>query len=505
MLENIRDSFINYSENNAFYIENIFYKYSDVAQIASNIRNYIDKNVSPDEKLIGLTTYEFADIYTYSAIFGILFSGRGVVPINPDMPANRHKAIAELADLKTILTSVIDEKAIQLQQNTSSEIIDVSKLATSELNLTIPAVSETDTVYVLFTSGSTGIPKGVPLSYKNFKAYFDGYFDLGYQFTEDDKFLQTSDLTFDLSIMSFLAPILKGACCYTIPSKGVKFVNIFSMLEEHEITTALMVPSVLSYLRPYFDDIKLEKMRYSLFCGEALYLDLVKDWSRCVPNALIQNVYGPTEATIFCLAYNYDPSKADKKSSNGIVCIGKPMKHTNSIIVDDNLNILPHGEKGELCLAGAQLTSGYLKNEERNKSAFFEKEINGVIEKFYKTGDVAYLDEDNDFMFAGRKDYQIKIHGYRIELSEIEHFARELSGCSQVAAVAKKNGVDILEIHLFLENYIGDENSFKEVLKSKLPYYMIPEKIIVMQKFPLNVNGKIDRKELLNFSQGIYD
>ncbi|MDP2302128.1 MAG: AMP-binding protein [Ignavibacteria bacterium] len=498
MLENIKNSFTNFSTNNAFFIDDVFYSYNDVALIASKIKNYIDINIPKNQKLIGLTTYEFADINTYAAIFGILFSGKGVVPINPDNPMNRQKSVVGLADLKNIFISKHDSVVDQLATIDDVQLCDISSLKETEINLVVPSITDEDTVYVLFTSGSTGIPKGVPLSYKNFKSFFDGYFELGYEFTENDRFLQTSDLTFDLSIMSFLAPLLKGACCYTIPSKGVKFTNIYSMLEEHEITTALMVPSVLSYLRPYFEDICLEKMRYSLFCGEALYLDLVKEWSKCVPNALIQNVYGPTEVTIFCLSYNYNPKLADEKSSNGVICIGKPMKHTKSIIVDDNLQIVAKGEKGELCLAGGQLTSGYLKNEERNKNAFFEIEIDSAKERFYKTGDIAYIDDDNDFMYNGRKDYQIKIHGYRIELSEVEHFARELSGCTQVAAIAKGNRVDILAIHLFLENYTEDLSEFKMLLKSKLPYYMMPETIRTIAKFPLNVNGKIDRKTLLN-------
>jgi amino acid adenylation domain-containing protein len=498
MLESIKNSFLNFSSNNAFFIDDVFYTYEDVALIASKIRNYLDANISKDQKLIGLTTYEFADINTYAAIFGILFSGRGVVPINPDNPMNRHISIVELADLKTILISNHDSVVDKLSTIDDVHLCDISAITETEINLEVPAISDEDTVYVLFTSGSTGVPKGVPLSYKNFKSFFDGYFELGYEYTEKDRFLQTSDLTFDLSIMSFLAPLLKGACCYTIPSKGVKFTNIYSMLEEHEITTALMVPSVLSYLRPYFEDIRLEKMRYSLFCGEALYLDLIKEWSQCVPNALIQNVYGPTEATIFCLSYDYNPQLADVKSSNGVICIGKPMKHTKSIIVDENLQLVHKGEKGELCLSGGQLTSGYLKNEERNKSSFFEIEIDGILDRFYKTGDIAYIDDDDDFMYSGRKDYQIKIHGYRIELSEIEHFARELSGCTQVAAIAKRNSVDILAIHLFLENYADDLLKFKNLLKTKLPFYMMPEAIQNLAKFPLNVNGKIDRKSLLN-------
>src|SRR5262249_6798879 len=146
-----------------------------------------------------------------------------------------------------------------------------------------------------------------------------------------------------LSVMSYLVPLTLGACAYTVPQNDIKYVTMYQLLEDQKITFALMVPSILSHLRPYFEDIKLEKLRYCLFCGEALYEDLTREWSACVPNARIQNVYGPTEATIFCFAYDWRPGQNQRKSPNGIVSIGKPMKRTKAMIVDDSLTPVKQG------------------------------------------------------------------------------------------------------------------------------------------------------------------
>jgi acyl-coenzyme A synthetase/AMP-(fatty) acid ligase len=324
----------------------------------------------------------------------------------------------------------------------------------------------------------------------------DAFFALGYEIDENDRFLQSFTLLFDLSIMCYMIPLTKGSCVYTVPEEGIKYINIYSILQEHKITFALMVPSILSCLRPFFNEIRLEKMRYSLFCGEALQADILNEWNECVPNALIQNVYGPTEATIFCLVYNWSRDNSKNKVYTEIVSIGKPMENMEAIVIDDENKVLPENEKGELCLAGYQLTEGYLNNPEKNKKAFFINKVNGEEKIFYKTGDVAFKDEQNDFMYCGRKDYQIKIYGFRVELGEIEHFAREYLKTINVVAIAYKNNFGTMQIHLFVENYNGDVSDIKNHLRNKLPEYMVPSQITSIPYFPLNANGKIDRNEL---------
>jgi len=294
--------------------------------------------------------------------------------------------------------------------------------------------------------------------------------------------------------MSYLIPLTIGACVYTVPSGEIKFTAAYSILEDHEITVALMVPSILSFLQKYYDEIRLEKMKYSLFCGEALYYDLTKGWAECVPNALIQNVYGPTEATIFCLTYNWNRASVNK-NINGIVCIGKPMNNISAIIVDSDFKPVAAGVHGELCLSGNQLTAGYINNPEKNREAFFKLAVDGDEQIFYRTGDICYVDEEGDFMFIGRLDNQVKIQGFRVELSEIEHHAREFMKSTNAVALTSQNSGGNTLIHLFVENYYNPEE-LTAFLKTKLPPYMIPNEIRSLQKFPLNMNGKTDRNAL---------
>jgi len=294
--------------------------------------------------------------------------------------------------------------------------------------------------------------------------------------------------------MSYLVPLCKGACVYTVPSGDIKFTSAYSILEDYQITVALMVPSILNFLKKYFEEIRLESLRYSMFCGEALFSDLTQGWAECVPHALIQNVYGPTEATIFCLTYDWKRSEKNKEN-NGILCIGKPMNGIQAIIVDENLLAVPDGTPGELCLLGNQLTSGYLNNPVKNKDAFFSAIIDGQKCIFYRTGDICFKDEAGDFLYSGRLDNQVKIQGFRVELSEIEYHARDFAKNSNAVALISQNATGQSLIHLFVENF-KDTNNLIDHLKNKLPPYMIPSEVRHVQNFPLNVNGKIDRNAL---------
>jgi acyl-coenzyme A synthetase/AMP-(fatty) acid ligase len=230
-------------------------------------------------------------------------------------------------------------------------------------------------------------------------------------------------------------------------------------------------------------------MRYSLFCGEALHADVSREWMNCVPNAIVDNVYGPTEATIYCLTYRL-PATTAIVENNGIVCIGTPMQGMGCIVVNDNNLPVADGEKGELCLYGHQVTPGYL-DEEKNKVAFFE--IDGV--RYYRTGDIAQRLPDGNYIYCGRADHQVKIQGFRVELGEIEHHTRALCGCNAVAVVVTtpQGGS---QIDIVLDMPAASEQDVIAGLRSRLPSYMVPTRVHAITPFPLNVNGKTDRKEL---------
>lgn len=350
---------------------------------------------------------------------------------------------------------------------------------------------------ILFTSGSTGIPKGVPLTRKNLFGFTENFLKLGYKITHNDKFLQMFDFTFDLSIFSYFIPLVYGASMHPISSKGIKLSNTFNIIMDNKVNVALVVPSFLSFLKPYYEEIELPDLRYLFFCGEALSNDLTYQFSKCVPNARIVNFYGPTEATIFCTYYEWKKELMNSKHHNGAVSIGKAFPNMRTIILDDNNNIITQPNiTGELCLAGNQLTPGYYKNDEKNKSSFIEIVIDNKPERFYRTGDLAFYDHDGDIMFCGRKDFQVKIQGYRIELGEIEHSLRKLLNNPDVVVIAKNNQNDIIELHAFIKGNELNQSELKSMVAEVLPAYMIPSAFHFIDEFPLNNNGKIDRNKL---------
>jgi acyl-coenzyme A synthetase/AMP-(fatty) acid ligase len=318
---------------------------------------------------------------------------------------------------------------------------------------------------------------------------------VGFEIDENDRCLQVFDLTFDVSVQSYLVPLLKGACTYTIPHDQIKYSYVYGLLEDHKITFGAMAPSMIRYLRPYFDEINAPSLRYNILTAEASPLDLVQEWSQCIPNAIIYDFYGPTEATIYCTYYKYERNES-VKTLNGNLSIGKAMNGLKAVIIDEENRMLSNNDKGELCIAGPQVTPGYWKNDEKNQSSFISLTIDGKSVRFYKTGDSCYFDEDGDILLAGRLDYQVKIQGYRIELSEIEFHARMgLNGVNTVA-IPFENSTGNTELVLYVEFTEFEIENLVEYLKSKLPYYMIPTKIIKKASFPINNSGKVDRVKL---------
>ncbi len=472
---------------NAFFINEITYSYYDFARVISKIRRSLQSITQNNEKNIGLIIND--DIETYSAILALWLEGKAYVPINPESPIDRNYKIIKQAEIKTIIDS--SDKIVYPELN----IIESRKLKEAEINIAPVNTSDNELAYIFFTSGTTGEPKGVPITRANLSGFIDAFWKLGFEIDNNDRVLQMFELTFDLSVMSFLVPLLKGSCVYTIPKDKIKYNYIFELLDEHNLTVALMVPSILHYLRPYFDEINAPSMKYSLFCGEALPLDVTEEWSKCLPNAEISNVYGPTENTIFCTSYVFH-REGKNKEYNGILCIGKPISGVEIIIVNEDNQTLPAGEKGELCLAGELLTPGYWRNTEKNKEAFFNIDYTGKTTRFYRTGDLCVKDKDDDIMYLGRIDFQTKIQGFRVELSEVEFHAKAFLGKINAVAIAITNKIGNTEIGLILESQEFNTSELINYMKKKMPEYMIPTKIGFESKFPLNINGKIDRKLL---------
>lgn len=477
-----------YSDRNAFFINDKYYSYKEFGKSIFKIRESL-QNLDNKENLIGLVLND--DLETYSSIFSLWIEGKAYIPLHPSQPIERNEKILSQVKINTVLDSSNNSNVFSNCNTINTTKLDFIK---SDLNKT-PYIDDDSYAYILFTSGSTGEPKGVPITRNNLASFINSFWDLGFIITEKDRCLQMFELTFDLSVMSYLIPLLKGACVYTVPKEKIKYSYIYELMEDYKLTFSLMVPSILNYLRPYFYEMNFPNMRYSLFCGEALSLDITSEWSKILPNAQIFNVYGPTENTIFCTSYQFNKNYKNK-SYNGILSVGKQMLNNEIIVIDEENNILPPNEKGELCLSGDLLTPGYWKNNKKNKEAFFLKLYNGVKTRFYKTGDICVIDNEKDILYVGRSDSQVKIQGFRIEISEIEYHARSFFDKKNLVILPFSNKLKNNEIALIIEGVPFPKKEVIDYLKSKLPFYMIPTRVEFVEEFPLNTSGKTDKKML---------
>jgi len=473
----------------AFCINEKYYTYLDLAQSISKIRLAIQNNTKVSEKHIGLIAND--DLDTYATIIAIWFEGKAFIPLSLDNPKSRNETIIDQSEIFTIVDT--SENSIFPEKN----IINPTKIAkVSEILLSPKTVEGNDTCIILFTSGTTGIPKGVPLTYDGITTCMNDFQETTFDIDENDRSLLMFEITFDAAIITFLVSILNGACIYTVPKNESTFSYVFELLEDHNLTLMMVVPTFLSYLRPYFEEINLPAMKNCMLGGESLPVELTEEWSHCVPNAKIFNVYGLTETTIQSTNYVYK-RKGNNKSHNGILSIGKAQPSSSVIIVDEHNNILATGIKGELCIGGPQLTPGYWKDEERNRETFVNIDYKGVPTRFYKTGDLCFLDEDGDIFYLGRLDFQAKIQGFRVELSEVEYYANTFLNKINTVALAVVNKFGNTDIGLVIESDEFETKELTDYLKTKMPFYMIPAHFKFVKEFPLNINGKTDRMALM--------
>ena len=487
ILSKIQDSTEKYSEYNAFFINNVFYTYFDLAIEISKIRKSIQLSIDDTEQIIGLISND--DLETYSSIIALWLEGKAYVPISHDSPIDRNENIILQSNIKTVLDSSQEFISSKLQ------IINTKNLSETAVDLAPKKILKSKLAYLLFTSGTTGTPKGVPISRINLSGIINALDSLNLNINENDRCLQMSELTFDVSITSFLYPLIKGACVYTVPKGVVKFTYVYELLENQKLTIAQLVPSLLNYLQKYFDEIYLPYVKYTFLTAEALPVKLAEDWSKCVPNSKIFNFYGPTENTVWSSYYEFKPDSFNH-SYNGLLSIGKALNETEIIIIDKNNQILSYGNKGELCLSGTQLTSNYWKNDKKNSEAFFYLNYKNKKTKFYRTGDLCSFDLSGNIIYLGRIDFQAKINGYRVELCEVEHHAKSFLEKINVIAIEFTGKTKNSEIGIAIESVKFDYGGLLKYLKIKMPNYMIPSKLIFLEKFPLNSNQKIDRKEI---------
>lgn len=492
-IENILKE-LNNNKGWAFCIEDTYYSYSElnnrVTGIISELNNY--SSFLKGKKVAVVCTN---DINTYASLLACWISGYAYVPLGLQNPDERNLDILKDAEIGVILST----KNLDPVTYVNYKVILTTSVKISKTSTIINGNIGADALaYVLFTSGSTGKPKGVPITFKNLSAFLNAFENSPILYTSKDKCLQMYDLTFDVSIASFLNAMLHGCCIYTVSDKGVKYLNVLKTIHKYKVEILQIVPSIIKLGAPLLSRLDFSHVKFCIVSGEATTYDLLEKIEVLMPNAKIYNYYGPTEATIYCSYHLYNETKP--KLYNGMLALGKSFKGISFEIVNpDTLIKVEKGTKGELLISGNQVTKGYLNLPEKNKVSFVRIEINGESKIYYRSGDMCYEDDDNDFYYCGRFDNQVKVQGFRIELSEIEFKVLELFKINNVA-VTYTNKTDTVEIVLVVEtknSYLREE-IIKE-LKNELPLYMIPTKIVEIQDFPINTSSKIDRVKLKEY------
>lgn len=454
---------------------------------------------------------------SYTGPLGALFAGAAFVPLNPTLPVARLRAIVDIADLDAII--IEDKRAALLQPLLSGrssslpvlfadaarrnidridgmKIFDSADIRALEPLRTASSVAPEDIAYILFTSGSTGVPKGVPISHANAASFLSVNLER-YLLTPEDVLSQTFEQSFDLSIFDIFMAWSAGAtlCGFT----HTDLLAPLAVIQAREITVWFSVPSIVSMQLRLGSLVpgSLPTLRLSLFCGEPLIREHAEAWQAAAPMSVLENLYGPTELTIACAVHRWNPATSPGLCSNGIVPIGRLYDTLSWQVVDRKLEPVAPGETGELCVAGPQTFAGYWRSPEATAGAFYESaDSNGLADRFYRTGDLVRELPNGELLFIGRRDHQIKLGGHRIELAEIEAALRAQPSVREAAALAWPDASNVEKIVAVVSGSDPDRETLRRGLRSTLPAYMIPAEIYVIEDMPRSSSGKLDRRGL---------
>lgn len=433
-----------------------------------------------------------------SSFMGVAYSGNFYSPLDTKMPEERINKILDTLKPEFIITdrthfdkvkSIVNEKSVLIFE----DIIEKNAINENEILNVSRKIIDTDILYVLFTSGSTGTPKGVIINHRAVVDYTD-WVSTCYGFDETTVFANQAQLYFDLSIQDVYAPMRNGSTTvlisnrmYTVP------VRVWKTILENNVNTLVWIPSMLSLFAnlDILEHVEHAPLKTVLFCGEVMPMKQLNYWIRKYPEVTFGNLYGPTECTDACTYYTVNR----KFNDDDVLPMGKPCENSDAFIVDENGNIITkQGEIGELLVRGSCMSMGYYGDPERTKEVFVQNPSQNLYpELVYKTGDLVMYNEYNELVYVSRKDFQIKIKGYRVELGEIEAAVSAIKNVTYNCCLFDSKNEKLVLV------YTGDVSvdEVKTNLSQKLQEYMIPDEYIQLQEMLFNMNGKIDRKELV--------
>lgn len=523
--EALLGAFNQYKNKIAIKTANEDISYNELYRRSISIADFISINKYKKVAILG-----YRSVNVYAVILAAIFANQTYVPLNPRFPVKRTIEMILDSDvdavivckecasyLKKLLKEAKIDKEIIIEDSDEFNKNDFSNDPSyniSRLNFTASDKTEigesskinfdeNKPIYVIYTSGTTGKAKGVIVSYFHFFSYIEKILNY-YNYNEDDIFSQMSEITFDLSLQDLCSSILSGGTLIPVP-KEYLFCPA-PIISKYKITVFHAVPYVISMLKKMemLDPDLMKSIRISIFVGEPLWYEQVRDWIKSCHNSVVYNTYGPTETTVIIMRYKvYDPKIMtidSLKDLEGVVPLGTTFPRAKAGIFNDYNVELAKNEIGQIYLAGDQVGLGYLNSKEKTNEAFLN--LDGTL--WYKTGDNGFVDNNGNFIFKGRRDDQVKINGFRVDLLEIDEKLR-LASKRRAMSIPLRN--ELNQITNLVAAVEGDEdNRIKEdivsTLKNYLPFYMQVHDIVFIKEFPVNYNGKLDRKAL---TQQVFD
>lgn len=479
-------------ERTALIFDSEKMSYKELNEKANKLANFLIKEGTKKEDLIALFMDRSFEMVI--SLLGILKTGAAYVPIDPDYPKERAIYILKDTGAKFLLTTNgMKEKVTDFNSNIIYLDNYWQKISLESKENPKIDINEENIAYVIYTSGSTGRPKGVMNTHKgicNRIFWMQDAFNL----TERDRVLQKTPYTFDVSVWEFFWPLSVGSTMVISEPGGHRDTSyLIKVIINEEITTIHFVPSMLKLFLEDKDVKKCKCLKRVICSGEVLSYELQEKFFSIL-GAELHNLYGPTEAAVDVTHW---PCK--KGDSRHIVPIGRPISNTKIYILDRWMQPVPIGIPGELYIGGVQVARGYLNMPELSSEKFVPDPFSeGEKARLYKTGDICRYLSDGNIEYLGRKDFQIKIRGLRIEIEEIERVLCEHQKIKAAAVIVGEDDVEkyIAAYIVFKDEMEGKIEDIRNYLKNKIPDYMIPKFIIPIKEIPLTSSGKLDRKSL---------
>ncbi|MGG5330665.1 D-alanine--poly(phosphoribitol) ligase subunit DltA [Enterococcus sp. AZ163] len=469
----------------AYQSESESFTYQTLQDQSQQLAYYLQNNIPAKAPIVIFGELEFEMLVGFLAAAK---SGHAYIPIESTTPIERIQLILEVAQPAFVLS--VSEWPIGVKS-------DIPVLSYGEMKkemenfpvVSLQPVIGDENYYIIFTSGTTGVPKGVQISHDNLVSFVS--WDLSaFGIKEEMRFLSQAPYSFDLSVMSIYPALCSGGTLVPMEKRIINdFKALFAFLPTLSLDVWVSTPSFMDIclMEKKFDGEHIPSLKIFLFCGEELPRKTAQELLRRFPNAKVFNTYGPTEATVAISGVEVTPDLLEQFDR---VPIGYVKADTEVQLTDDS----------ELLIKGPSVSKGYMNNPEKTEAAFFTEEGTRV----YRTGDAVRITEEGLLLYEGRIDFQVKLHGYRIELEDIDHHLEQVSYVQQAVVVPKYQQHKVQQLVAYV---VAADNSFekafqltkaiKEELADRVMDYMIPQRFVYVEQLPRTANGKLDRKGLI--------